>query len=162
MKKEPGPLTLKQALQRFNTPKAGHPGRTEALASPVSLFIKIQGLPPNYANARMHWRVKHISHKLWSEHVLKASISPWQGSWPLPNPKLTLTLKGLKEPDFDNLVSRWKPVIDGLVKSGIIQDDKLSVIGQPEFRWVKVHKLVDQGIEIVVESRHEAAQGSHT
>lgn len=79
-------------------------------------------------------------------------IRATQGAPSIHKPKLTLTLYSLKEPDFDNLVSRWKPVIDGLVRSGVIEDDKLSVIGQPIFIWLQVKKLDQQGIEIKVES----------
>lgn len=74
-----------------------------------------------------------------------------RGAPSIQRPKLTLTLYSIKEPDFDNLVSRWKPVIDGLVRSGVIADDKLSVLGQPTFHWVQVSKLDEQRIEVLVE-----------
>jgi len=141
--------SLKAAVERFQKVKAGYPGRAFVSFMPGNLVFKSEGTPPNYANARMHWRVKFVSLALWKAHVVK-HIGRTPAQWRIEQPQLTLTLFSLKEPDFDNLVSRWKPVIDGLVAAGIIQDDKISVIGSPTFHWRKVKKLKDQSIEILV------------
>lgn len=64
--------------------------------------------------------------------------------------KLTLTRYSSKEPDFDGLCSSFKNVIDGLVEAGVIIDDKMSVIGQPTYAWVKCPPKKGK-IKVVVE-----------
>ncbi len=61
----------------------------------------------------------------------------------LERAKLTLVRYGSKEPDFDNLVSSFKPIIDGLVSAGIIVNDKQANIGQPQYLFVKAKR--DEG-----------------
>jgi len=131
--------------------KPGTPGQATALFGPHILDLTIEGTPPNYANARMHWRVKHTSVTLWADFVIH-SLANIPFDWQIIKPRLTLTLHGINEPDFDNLVSRWKPILDGLVRAKIIEDDRISVIGSPTFHWKKVNKLLDQRVHIVVES----------
>jgi Holliday junction resolvase RusA-like endonuclease len=41
------------------------------------------------------------------------------------------------EPDWDNMVSSFKPIIDALETLRVIENDKMSVIGQPSYRWHK-------------------------
>lgn len=135
-------------------PRPGRPYDGTVSFGPGQLVMTIKGTPPNYANARMHWRVKHVSVTLWSEFI-ESLLRVMPLGWEIKRPKLTLTLYGMKEPDFDNLVSRWKPILDGLVRAKIIQDDRLSVIGSPTFRWVKAQKQIDQRVHIVVESGNE-------
>jgi hypothetical protein len=52
------------------------------------------------------------------------------------------------------LVSSFKPIIDGLKKAGVIEDDKPSVIGQPEYSLVKSARN-DGYVKIIVESVDE-------
>jgi hypothetical protein len=46
-----------------------------------------------------------------------------------------------RPPDFDGLVSSFKWVLDSFVKSGLIIDDSMEVIGQPEYRHEKAPRL---------------------
>lgn len=115
------------------------------------LEFTIEGLPKTTnGNARRHWRALHNEAKTWKKHVLdaekktswhtKASDDPPKAlinPCPLDKAKLTLTRFSSSEPDWDGLVSSFKHVIDGLVEAGVIVDDKMSVIGQPQYFWVK-------------------------
>ena len=67
---------------------------------------------------------------------------------PLQSATLALTRYSAREPDFDGLVSSFKHVIDGLVRSGIIADDKPSIIGQPAFYW---HKTAPKNGHILIQ-----------
>lgn len=102
--------------------------------------FEIQGLPLRTNNSRANWRAKHGEAQKWKARVMKALVcssrvlpaEPWQKA------RLTLTRCSSVEPDFDGLVSSFKHVIDGLIVSGIIENDKMSNIGIPEYRWEKV------------------------
>jgi hypothetical protein len=54
---------------------------------------------------------------------------------PLQKATITLTRFSSNEPDFEGLVSSFKPVLDGLIEAGVILDDHPSVIGQPVYLW---------------------------
>ena len=56
---------------------------------------------------------------------------------PLKQASITLTRFSSVEPDYDNLVISFKPIIDGLRDAGVIVDDKFSVIGRPSYEWQK-------------------------
>lgn len=56
---------------------------------------------------------------------------------PLKYARLTLVRFSSVCPDFDGLVSSWKPVIDGLIHARIIEDDSMKNIGMPKFHWEK-------------------------
>lgn len=43
-----------------------------------------------------------------------------------------------REPDADNGRGSFKPLLDGLVRAGVLEDDRPSVIGEPVYRWEKV------------------------
>ena len=49
---------------------------------------------------------------------------------PLGSFKLSVTRHGARALDYDNLISSFKPFIDGLVLSGIIEDDSWKYIRQ--------------------------------
>jgi Holliday junction resolvase RusA-like endonuclease len=57
---------------------------------------------------------------------------------PLERARLTLTRLSSVEPDYDNLVISFKPIVDGLVKAGVLANDRSSNVGRPEYLWVKV------------------------
>lgn len=72
--------------------------------------------------------------KIVTDHtILHKAIPPK----PLKRAKLTLTRCSSQEPDFDGLVSSFKHIIDGLILGGIIENDKMSNIGQPTYIWEK-------------------------
>lgn len=73
---------------------------------------------------------------------------------PLKKAHLKLTRFSSREPDWDGLVSGFKHVIDGLKSSGIILDDKMSVIGKPDYFWTKTSPKEGR-IEIEVIERRD-------
>ncbi len=70
---------------------------------------------------------------------------------PLKKAKLTLTRFSSIKPDFDNRVISFKPIIDGLVLAGVIEDDNEDVIGIPEYPHEKTSPRKGQ-IRIHVEA----------
>lgn len=108
---------------------------TQDSTKPYTLAFELAGLP-KMANQllRGHWRVKHAHAMKWKLAVSLAchGVKPRQ---PLASAALTLTRVSSVEPDYDGLVSSFKHVIDGLVEAGVLQSDKMSAIGRPDYRW---------------------------
>lgn len=102
------------------------------------LEFEVIGLP-KMANQllRRNWRVNYGHSKLWKAKVGKALLLKIKPPQPLSSAVLTLTRASSQEPDFDGLVSGFKPVIDALVINGIIESDKPSCIKTPTFIWEK-------------------------
>lgn len=99
------------------------------------LEFKISQLPdsPNKLLGA-HWtrRKKHADKWLrlvWAK-VLQEEAPPE----PLKKAKLTLVRYSTHKLDSDNLRSSFKAVVDALVKVGVIVDDDMDVIGEPEVR----------------------------
>lgn len=100
-----------------------------------SLEFEIHELPKTMQSSKtMHWaqKMKYVTH--WHGNVWAAAANK-KPPTPLAKAKLTLTRCSSVEPDFDNLVISFKPVIDGLKACGIILDDKVSNIGQSSYAW---------------------------
>lgn len=99
------------------------------------LEFTISGLPKTGNQLlRGHWSVKHGHAKMWKMRVYKACwhLRPEK---PLKRAKLTLTRVSSVETDFDNRVSSFKPIIDGLVQAKVLAGDKQENIGQPSYVW---------------------------
>lgn len=103
-----------------------------------TLYLRIDGLPKtiNGMIGKANWWTFKKEADKWKNlvHLHTLNRRPPQ---PLKHAKLILVRASSAEPDWDNLCSSFKRIIDGLVKSGILEDDKMSNIGQPEYRWVK-------------------------
>jgi len=101
------------------------------------LEFDLKGLPKlTNQVARSHWRTQYGHANGWKTKVF-AKAWPLKPESPLVKANLTLTRYSSREPDFDGLVSGFKHVIDGLKQAHIISDDKVSIIGQPVYLWVK-------------------------
>ena len=116
------------------------------------LRIKIPNLPHlQAANSREHW-AKRLREERWWKHQVgwhcKASGLPER---PLGRARIVCTRRSTRQPDHDNLVASFKPVIDGLTLCGVITSDHPDVIGSPEYQWVKVPRA-EQGVVVEVES----------
>ena len=104
------------------------------------LIFELPGLPKTVnAIGRKHWRIVSAERKKWKLLVWHAVRNAVPDT-PFKKARLVLTRFSSVEPDFDGNVSSWKSVIDGLVMAKIIDDDKMSVIGMPDFRWEKVKR----------------------
>lgn len=97
----------------------------------------IMGLPKmtNSFN-RAHWTHRHKESIKWKRNISSLCAQFQIAGMGLEKADLTLTRHSSKEPDMDGLVSGFKYVIDGLVKAGVIVDDKPSVIGQSQYKWI--------------------------
>lgn len=113
--------------------------------------VEIIGLPHTQnALGRRNYQVKAREARKWIDAVIMATngMKPHK---PLVKAKLTLTRFSSVCPDFDGLCSSFKHPVDGLIKAGIIIDDKMSVIGQPNYKWEKAAPKKGR-IKIKVES----------
>lgn len=103
-----------------------------------SLEFTIQGLPKVLSNMKRNgWRGVWAEKKKWKGLVRDMVILKGGPKQPLEKAKLTLTRHSSKPCDFDGIVSSFKGVIDGLTEAGVIVDDNMEVIGQPQFLWAK-------------------------
>lgn len=105
---------------------------------PYELKFTIEDLPHSTNSlGRKHWGAKLKESRKWERLVWETVIF---GGYPKPpsplkKAKISLTRHSSREPDFDGLVSTFKHVLDGLKNAKIIVDDKMSVIGQPNYKW---------------------------
>lgn len=125
---------------------------------PIKLFymkyklqVELAGLPKTYNSlGRTHWAIKANEAKKWRKEVAFSVIAE-RPKEPLQKAKVTLIRFSSNCPDFDGLVSSFKPVIDGLKDGKILVDDKMSCIGSPTYKWEKAPPGKGK-IRIVVES----------
>lgn len=64
-------------------------------------------------------------------------INRLKPSTPLTKARLNLVRHSSFECDFDGLVSGFKHCIDGLVVAGVIKNDRMGNIGQPNYKWMR-------------------------
>lgn len=97
----------------------------------------LDGLPKTInALGRAHWAIKSAEARKWIR-LMGDAIGIDGPDKPLSKAKLTLTRVSSKAPDSDGLVSSFKHVIDGLVRAGVLVDDKFENIGMPDYRWLQ-------------------------
>lgn len=92
------------------------------------------------AIGRKHWTVKANEAKRWRQIIVLMCRQLNICDLNLAKAELILTRYSSSEPDFDNLASSFKHVIDGLVEARVIIDDKPSVLKQVRFEWEKVSR----------------------
>jgi hypothetical protein len=126
-----------------------HPGETS-----WRIAIGIEGIPPggNALHRMTHWQVRdeRAKWKARTERSVEALLLPT----PPAIPRCALTVRWAfrvrRSRDFDNLIAGLKPVIDGLVSSGVLQGDSTREI--IEIRCTTVEGAEQDGLVIVVES----------
>jgi hypothetical protein len=108
------------------------------------LELTISGLPKtiNELN-RKHWAVKAKEAKHWKQMIYLLTQKKHPNA-PLKKARLVLTRHSAICPDFDGLVSSFKHCIDGLIDAEIIENDKMTNIGQPEYNWVQAKRNAGQ------------------
>lgn len=104
-----------------------------------SMTLTIQGLPKIISNgSKGSWLAAWGEAKKWHRLVLQAVVLGGHiRDVPMQKAKLKLTRHSSMAPDFDGLCSSFKHVIDGLIKAGVIADDKVTNVGQPIYDWKK-------------------------
>ena|SRR3990167_10442710 len=117
------------------------------------LDIELLGLPKTINEwGGRSWHSKFREANKWHARLLGKMLITRQVAPPLPlkKAKVTLIRNSSREPDFDNLVQSFKPVVDALKKTLIIVDDSSKVIGHPKYEWQKADPK-NGTIRIVVE-----------
>lgn len=105
------------------------------------LEFTMAGLPKT-TNAKRgfgHWSQYYKESVKWKKNILPYLISK-RPEAPLQKAKLTLVRGSSVEPDFDNLVSSFKHLIDALVDARILVNDRCENIGQPSYAWEKAQQ----------------------
>lgn len=119
-----------------------------------SLKLVFNNLPKQTnAMSSFGWKQKMIEARRWKNAVV-SECSGRAPKKPLEKVSLVLTRFSSREPDWDGLVSGFKHVIDGLKLAGIIIDDRMSVIGQPTYKWEKTSKGLGK-IQVEVYERRD-------
>lgn len=95
---------------------------------PYALAFTLDALPPLPNRTKgQHWAVTAKSRKDWHWRV-KGGVGRDKPKQPLERARVTLVRHSCSEPDEDNTMASWKPVLDGLVQAGVLADDKPSVV----------------------------------
>lgn len=145
MATEVGPGLRCEQLSSSDQPRSSRPRE-------ILLHIPWLPLLPNRKGQKRHWAVEHKYRKAWHTAV-RAALGTQRPPEPWPHSHLTLTRRSDKQPDEDNLMASWKPVIDGLRACGVIEDDSPKhVIVRSNWK----HAPRGQGAISVVVTRCEA------
>lgn len=102
-------------------------------------------------NARMHWSVRNrwttaFKREAWAltlQAKIKAKIKQWQKA------KITVLFYTVQPKDLDNAYGSCKALIDGIVATGIIPDDKQEFLDL-QVKSFKVSKRAEQRTEIII------------
>lgn len=116
------------------------------------LILDLEGLPKmanHGSGASTHWRFAHSETMYWQTAV-KLKVGILKPEKPLAKAKLTLIRYSSTEPDFDGLVRGFKAVVDGLVKAGVLENDRISNTGVWNCFWEKTGPKQGR-IKIIVE-----------
>ena len=105
------------------------------MSRPLTLTVP---MPPNLANARMHWRVRHkAKHDYWDrlDALYLLHQMPWPDAVPPERAAIKVRMYLGARMDHDNAMARLKFLLDWLVMSHYIADDspkRLEWEGLPE------------------------------
>lgn len=103
------------------------------------LSFEITALPrmTNPSGRPQHWAIKKKEADKWKGLVAQAihAAGPSPIRLPVQTAKLKLTRFSSVQPDSDGLVSGFKHVVDGLVRAGVLTNDKYKNVGMPQYLW---------------------------
>lgn len=114
------------------------------------MILEIAELPRLQTNGYGSWRARYSEKERWHKLVWHAVLVAGRPEAPLDRAVVTMTRHSTRQPDSDNLVASFKPVLDGLKHARVIVDDKPENIGMPTYIWQK-SKQKDQRIVVRVE-----------
>ena len=118
-----------------------------------SMHFELPGLPATTNSARgkfTHWKKRYAHDVSWKKAVWAMVFKSGKPMDPLPKAKIRLVRHSSSRPDYEGLVSTFKPILDGLIEAKVISNDTFDVIGIPEYTWEKA--AAKQGkIEVFVE-----------
>jgi len=114
------------------------------------LEFTLAGLPPTSNGAHGSWKAAWQRRKKWRDAVrLRCFLQ--RPDKPLPLAKITFIRCSSREPDYDNLVTSFKPVCDGLKDAGIIEDDSPKHV-ERVYLWEKANTKYSR-IRVIVEAQ---------
>lgn len=123
-----------------------------SVVEPYVLHFKINGLPKTTNAARSKgWRNRYKEDNLWKKEVMVGVCQGKKPKKPLELARITLVRHSSNEPDYEGLVSTFKPILDALIITKVIVDDKVKNIGRPDYIWQYAPPKTGF-IEITVES----------
>lgn len=99
------------------------------------LEFELSGLPPTTNGSHGTWQAAWQRRKRWRDAV-KLRCVMQRPVVPLQLSKVVMIRFSSRQPDYDNLVTSFKSVRDGLKDAGIIFDDSPNHIRE-EYRWEK-------------------------
>jgi Holliday junction resolvase RusA-like endonuclease len=90
----------------------------------TALVLTIKALPilPNQGHRGRHWAVEAKYRREW-HLMVRCAVGLLTPVSPLDRARVTLTRVSKREPDTDNLMASWKPILDGLVRARVLFDD---------------------------------------
>lgn len=114
-----------------------------------SLTVVVDGRPPSM-NSRRHFRTVARDNANWKE-VAKGAAAIARGDWTHRHSlvwrsfarctlSITFVVPQKRARDWDNVVSTMKPLLDGIVQAGIIDDDSDAVI-----EWIGLSIRYEKG-----------------
>lgn len=123
----------------------------------------VDRLPP-LPNETMyrHWAVKRKIAQDWKQLIYLSVLDAGVPVKPLRFARVTLTRCSSRRPDWDNLASSFKHVLDGLIEARVLEDDSPNHIGCPLYQWRKTTQKAGH-IVVCVEEINEiyiSASGS--
>lgn len=123
---------------------------------PYTLTFQINATPksPNVFYSS-HWRTRHTHTRKWHTLVF---TKVWHMKPPKPLKRAVIEMQRFspRKMDADNCRLSFKPVLDALVKCGVIADDTMAVIGEPK---VTQEKCSNKDKKIVIKITEVACEG---
>jgi|TARA_R100000306_G_scaffold27198_1_gene30717 Holliday junction resolvase RusA-like endonuclease len=104
------------------------------------ISVELPYLPPAEfsRNSRVHWTALHrAKDKVYDDIYIALMEAGYKRNYTYIKAKVTLTfyLPDQRNRDADNLITRSKPVLDGLVRAELLADDNLKTIGSPIYQF---------------------------
>lgn len=86
------------------------------------VHVRIDKVPKLVNAQRSHWAEKYRAHKEWITVIARAFIGKTPPE-PLEKASVTIYRCSFKQPDTDNNYGAMKPVLDALIRNGILKGD---------------------------------------
>lgn len=112
------------------------------------MYLEISGVPKILNNMRGNWRALWAEKAKWKKRTMTEAWN-LRPKKPLKRAEIICTRCTSRPSDFDNRVSSFKAIIDGLTEIGVFIDDTDEVIVRREYLWEKCANK-DAKVKIIV------------